>query len=295
MFHVLTLVAAKTNGTGCERADWSTLRTPRCQKAIPKLANKFRHDRTTPAVKQTKPMMAWTLLPKHCDTLQKTLHQVPRQTISRKPRCLIGQGKHRKSRRVHANQKARYNHPPSVGASAVCSSAPAFAVVILAGIWSLSAELSVDRANYLTVVREAGMQPPRGRGFCAMLNWSASPFLQLGSKPRRSDVPRPHGGRPRVVPSLGLVRGADWRRSTSGTRSSVQCLGSAQRLVLEVLDQRRNFGASREQENRHQRQCVRVAGIPIMNGSNVLEGYVRETIALTTRSTPYSMRKAPAR
>ena len=66
-------------------------------------------------------------------------------------------------------------------------------------------------------------------------------------------------------------------------------------IGLEVLDQRRNVAASREHENRHQRQCVRVAGIPIMNGSNVLEGYVRETIALTTRSTPYSMRKAPAR
>jgi hypothetical protein len=32
---------------------------------------------------------------------------------------------------------------------------------------------------------------------------------------------------------------------------------SAQRLVLEVLNQRGNVGPSRGQENRHQRQCVR--------------------------------------
>ena len=60
---------------------------------------------------------------------------------------------------------------------------------------------------------------------------------------------------------------------------------SAQRLVLEVLDQRRNFGASRGQENRHQRQCVRVAGIPMMNGSNVLEGYVPDVDATTKQLT----------
>ena len=94
------LTCALCGGTRCEQADCSHKGRPRCQSAIPKLANKFPHDRMIPAVRQMKQLMAWMLRPKHCDTLQKTPHQEPRQTMSRKPRCLIGQDKRRKSEQI---------------------------------------------------------------------------------------------------------------------------------------------------------------------------------------------------
>jgi hypothetical protein len=139
----------------------------------------------------------------------------------------------------------------------------------------------------------------------------------------------------RVVPSPGSVRGADIGGEVPAGRGvpSARLGQSAQRLVLEVLDQGRNVGVPRRQENRHQRQCVRRRHSDD-DGSNVLEGYVPdgpiartpamppsfsrcspgptastranrrdcvrkpipssspETNALTTRSTPYRMRKA---
>ena len=90
------------DGTGCERADWSTQGRPQCQRAIapqahPKRANRSLHGLTTPAVRPTRPLMGWTPRPKPCGTPPKIRHLVPRRTISRKRRSLTGLVSRRKS------------------------------------------------------------------------------------------------------------------------------------------------------------------------------------------------------
>jgi hypothetical protein len=90
------------DGTGCQRADWSTQGRPQCQRAIaphahPKQANRSLHGRTTPAVRPTIPSMGWTPRPKPCGTPPKIRHVVPRRTISREPRSLTGRVSRRES------------------------------------------------------------------------------------------------------------------------------------------------------------------------------------------------------
>jgi len=76
-------------------------RRRKCQRAIatqllPKQVNRFQQDRTTPAVRQTKPLMAWTPPPNRCGTRQKTRLLVPRRMISKKHRYLTGQARRQK-------------------------------------------------------------------------------------------------------------------------------------------------------------------------------------------------------
>src|SRR5437764_1044519 len=47
-------------------------------------AVRYEQDRTTPAVRQTKLLMAWTPRPSRCGTRQKTRLLVPRRMISKK-------------------------------------------------------------------------------------------------------------------------------------------------------------------------------------------------------------------
>ena len=158
-----------------------------------------------------------------------------------------------------------------------------------AGAAGAAATVVAAATTPVRAAAEAGTQPPPSTATAPrILRKPPMPeleriakILQLGSQPRRSDVvPQPHGRRARVVPSPGSVReptlavkyprnagfrpGASdnrlnawyWRCSIKGATS-----GPLAGKKIAIKDN------------------VCVAGIPMMNGSNVLEGYVPDVDA----------------
>ena len=82
-------------------------------QAHPKPANRFQHDRTTLAVRPTKPSMDLTPRPKRYGTRQKTHRLGLTRTISRKHRSLTVPGLHRESNgRVSAYAQWNRSLPP---------------------------------------------------------------------------------------------------------------------------------------------------------------------------------------